>query len=75
MENHGSEEETDAFSTAVNCTGQTSSLPREVEVEIQSQQMFENIRSHLPNCLLRDASKDRIAEFLEKCSSNSRYTI
>jgi hypothetical protein len=43
MEDHGGQEEADAFSTAVDSTGQASGLSREMEVEIQSQQMFEHI--------------------------------
>jgi hypothetical protein len=75
VEDHRGQEEADAFSTTINRTGETTSLSGKVEIEIQSQEMFKDIRSHLPDCFLGNTSKDRIAEFLEHCGSNSSHTI
>lgn len=46
-----------------------------MEVEVQSQKMFENIASNLSDGLLRDARKHCIAKFLEECCSNSSRAV
>jgi hypothetical protein len=75
MEDHGSQQKANTLSSTVNGTGQTASLAREVEVEVQSQEVFEDIAGHLPDGLLRDTRKHCIAKFLEDSRSDSGCAV
>ena len=65
MKHHGCQQETNSLGSAVNCASQATGLAGEVEVEVQSQKMLEDITRHFPDSLLRDAREDCVTEFLE----------
>lgn len=64
MKHHGRQQEADALSSTVNSPCQASGLSRQVEAQIQPEQMLVDTTCHFSNSFLCDASEDGIAEFL-----------
>lgn len=69
MEDHRCEQEADPLRPAVNRPTQAARLPREVEVEIQTQQMVKHIAGHPADRLLRDVREDGVPDLLEYSGS------
>lgn len=75
MEHHGSQKETDTLGSTVNGSGQSTSLAREVEVQVEPQQMLKDISCNFSNSFLCYTSKYGIPQFLEECCSYPSGTI
>lgn len=75
MEDHGCQQEADTLGSAVNSASQAASLAGEMEIQVESQEVVEDILSHLSNGLLGDTCKHRIAQFLEERCSNAGCAI
>lgn len=75
MEDHRSQEEADAFGTTIDGSGQTTSLARQMKLEVKSEKVFKDARCNTTDCLLSDASKDCIAHLLEDSSTDSSSAI
>lgn len=75
MEHHGSQKETDTLRSTVNGSGQATGLAREVEVQVQAQQVLKDVSCNFSNGLLCYTSKHGIPQFLEECCTYPRGTI
>lgn len=75
MEDHRCQQEAYAFGASIDSPCETSSLSREVEVQVQLEKMLKNIASHTTDSFLGYAGKDGISELLEDSSSDPCSSI
>lgn len=75
MEDHGRQEEADAFGSAVDGSGQAASLPGQMEALVQSEQVFIDLAGHGPDGFLGDTGEDGIAGFLEYSGTDAGCTV
>lgn len=75
MKNHRREQETYTLRTSIDGAGKTSCLAREVEVQIQPQQMVKYVSGHFSNGCLSHAGKHSISQLLEHRCPYSRRAI
>ena len=66
MKHHRGQQEAYAFSATVYGTGEASRLSREMEIKIQSQEMFKDVASHATNGLLCHAREYSISKLLKQ---------
>lgn len=64
VEDHRGEEEANSFGSPINGAGETSSLAREVEGQVQAEEMIKDIARDAANGFLGDGRKYGIAELL-----------
>jgi hypothetical protein len=64
MKHHGRQQEADALCSTINGPCQASGLSRQVEAQIQPEQMLVDTTCHFSNGFLCNASKDGIPELL-----------
>ena len=64
MEDHGRQQKTDTFGSAVDCPRQASGLAGEVEAQVQPEQMLIHTAGHLSYGFLGNTGEDGIAQFL-----------
>lgn len=75
MEHHRCQQETNTLCSAVNCSRKTTGLATQMEVEVQSQKMVENVAGDFPNSCLGDSCEDSISKFLRHARSYPGDTI
>lgn len=75
MKHHGREQEADPLRPSINRPTQPSRLPRQMEIQVQAQQVVKNVAGHLPDRLLRDIGKYGVSELLERRRSYPREAI
>lgn len=67
--------ETHALCTSVDRSRQASRLPRQVETDVETEQVSKHGPSDATDRALRDAGKDGVAEFGEEASADSGETV
>ena len=65
VEQHAGEQEADALGAAIDRPRQAARLARQVEAEVEAEQVVKDVAGHLADGLLGDRGKDGIAQFLE----------
>jgi hypothetical protein len=75
MEQHTCQQEADTLGASIDSSRQPTRLSREVEIQVQSQQVIKHIAGDLPNCLLGDSRKHRVSQFLKCCGANSGQSV
>ena len=75
VKDHRRQDEADAFGSAINGSGQTSRLPREMKVQVKAEEMLEDIASYPPDGFLSNAGKNSISQLLKDCCSDPRDTV
>lgn len=75
MKNHRSEQEADAFGSSVNSSCETTRLPAQVKVQVQSQQVIKDVSSYSPNGFLCHTREDSISQLLKQGRPNSSRSI
>lgn len=75
MEDHRSQQKANTLGSTINGASQATGLARQMEVQVESQEVVEYISRYLADCLLRNTCKDRIAKLLKECCSNSGSAI
>lgn len=69
MEDHGGEQEGYSFCSAVYGAGETACLASEVEGEVETEEVFEDVAGYAADCFLGDGGEDCVSEFLgEGCA-------
>jgi len=71
MKHHRCQQETDTLCTTINRPRKTTSLATKMEIQIQTEQMFEHISGHASDGLLCYASKDGVSCL---CKEGGAYT-
>ena len=75
VEHHAGQEEADALGTTVDGPSQPTRLFRQMEAQIQIQQMAKSVLGHLANRLLRNRREHRIPQFLRNHRAYPRRTV
>lgn len=75
MKDHGGQQEADTLGTTVDSSCQASSLPCQVEIQVESQQVLIHTASDFANGLLCDACKNSITKLLGYGCADSSQAI
>lgn len=75
MEQHAGQQEADALRSAINRPSETSRLPREMKVQVQTQQVVKDVAGNLPDRRLRNSRKDGVPQLLKKRGTNPREAV
>lgn len=75
MEYHRRQQEADTFGTSIQSSRQASRLSRQMEVQVELQQMLIDIAGYTSDRFLGYAGKDSITELLEHGCTDSGCTI
>lgn len=75
VEDHRSQQKTDALGPAINCSRQPSGLSCEVEAQVKSEQVLVHAACDLSDSLLCDAGEDGVAKFLGNGCAHARDAV
>jgi hypothetical protein len=75
VEDHGGQQETDAFGSAIDSSRQATGLARQVEALVEPQQMFIDLASNGSDGFLGDTGEDCVAHFLEYSRADTGRTV
>jgi len=75
MEDHGCEQKAYTLCASIHGPRETTSLAREVKVEIKPEEMFKYTRCNTADSFLGHTSKYSITQFLKDSSTNTGSTI
>lgn len=75
VEDHGGEQEADPLGATINGPSESAGLALQVEIQIQTQQVLEDVAGDSSNRFLRNAGKDCVTKLLQDGSTNSGSTI
>lgn len=75
VEHHGRQQEADTLGSAVDCSRQSTRLAAEMEVQVESEEVLEDIPRDAANRLLCDTSKNRISQLLKEGGADSRRAV
>ena len=75
VKDHGRQQEADTLCSSIDSSCQTTGLPRQVEVQVQLEQMVEDGGGNTTDGFLSHTCKDGIAKFLEDGGAYPSGTI
>lgn len=75
VEDHRGKKEADALGTAVNGSGQTSSLARKVKVQVKLQKVLIDTASDSADGFLGNTGEDGVTEFLENSGTHTGHAV